>query len=256
MPVPSNVGDLSPNPAANSPTGNETVGPNLDDYLRAGFAFTRLVATDFFGDTAPVNPFPYMRWADTANGLLKRRNAAGTAWVTLCKLFEYAPTASDAPYYSKAIGEVFALWDHLTGISAPATDNAGFRFIRLTASDSYNTGVLTTETVTGSAPNINATAVINDSGSPINGQTVHLINTERNFLRAGSSGTLQSSQNASHTHATANGSGFVISTSSGVAAASSGTGSNIWGSAAATATAGGDEARPRTIGATYYMRIR
>lgn len=215
------------------------------------------VATDFAGDTDPAALAPpYAVWADTANGLLKRRNAAGTAWVTLRKLFEYTPAASDAPYYAKAIGEVFALWDHLTGISAPPTDNAGFRFIRLTASDSYNTGILTGETVTGSAPNINATAVINDSGSPINGQTVHLINTERNFLRAGSSGTLQSSQNATHSHATVNGSGFLISTNSGVAAASSGTGTTSWGSSAATASTGGDEARPRTIGATYYMRIR
>ncbi|WP_133434417.1 hypothetical protein [Achromobacter xylosoxidans] len=87
MPVPSNVGDLNPNPAANSPTGNETVGPNLDDYLRSGFAFTRQIAAGFAGDTAPNNPFPYMLWADTATGYSKRRNAAGTDWVTEAALF-------------------------------------------------------------------------------------------------------------------------------------------------------------------------
>lgn len=92
MPVPSNVGDLNPNPAANSPTGNETVGPNLDDYLRSGFAFTRQIAADFSGDTAPANPFAYMTWADTANGKLKRRNAAGTAWEEEAVLFKLAMT--------------------------------------------------------------------------------------------------------------------------------------------------------------------
>lgn len=87
MPVPSNVGDLSPNPATNSPTGNETVGPNLDDYLRSGFAFTRQIATDFSGDSQPANPFPYMTWADTSSNMLKRRNSAGTGWVTLGPLY-------------------------------------------------------------------------------------------------------------------------------------------------------------------------
>lgn len=215
------------------------------------------IATNFAGDTDPAALAPpYATWADTANGLLKRRNAAGTAWITLRKLWEYTPSTSDIAYYAQPIGLPHPLWDHLAGVSAPPTDNPGFRYIRLTASDSYNAGVLTGETVTGSAPNITATAVINDPSSPMNGQTVHLINTERNFLRAGSSGTLQSSQNASHSHATANGSGFLISTSSGVAAASSGTGSNTWGSAAATASAGGDETRPRSIGGTFYLRIR
>ena len=118
MPVPSNVGDLSPNPAGNSPTGNETVGPNLDDYLRAGFAFTRQIAVDFAGDTAPTNPVPYMRWADTANLLMKRRNAAGTDWVTEGVLLRSAvfnvpasniPTSDAGAIYVDGIG--IMVWD-------------------------------------------------------------------------------------------------------------------------------------------------
>ncbi|AMG36242.1 hypothetical protein [Achromobacter xylosoxidans] len=215
------------------------------------------IATNFAGDTDPAALAPpYATWADTANGLLKRRNAAGTAWITLRKLWEYTPSTSDIAYYAQPIGLPHPLWDHLAGVSAPPTDNPGFRYIRLTASDSYNAGVLTGETVTGSAPNITATAVINDPSSPMNGQTVHLINTERNFLRAGSSGTLQSSQNASHSHGTANGTGFVISGNAGTTAAASGTGGTVWGSALNTGSAGGDEARPRSIGGTFYLRIR
>lgn len=90
MPVPSNVGDLSPNPAANSPTGNETVGPNLDDYLRTGFAFTRQLAVNFAGASAPVTPVPYMQWADSANQLIKRRDPSNTAWITEAEMFTRA----------------------------------------------------------------------------------------------------------------------------------------------------------------------
>lgn len=236
------------------PTDPPLPGTSLVDRTNSALA---TIATDFAGDTDPAALAPpYATWADTANGLLKRRNAAGSAWVTLCKLWEYTPSTSDIAYYAQPIGKPYPLWDHLAGVTAPPTNNPGFRYIRLTASDSYNAGVLTGETVTGSAPNITATAVINDPSSPMNGETVYLINTERNFLRAGSSGTRQSSQNASHTHATTNGSGFLISNNSGVSAASSGTGSNVWGSAAATASAGGDETRPRSIGGTFYLRIR
>ncbi|TSP11431.1 hypothetical protein [Cupriavidus campinensis] len=41
MPVPNTIADLNQAAASNYPLGTDTVGPNLDDYLRAGFAFTR-----------------------------------------------------------------------------------------------------------------------------------------------------------------------------------------------------------------------
>lgn len=89
------------------------------------------------------------------------------------------------------IGVPFPIQTHITGVPVPPTDNPNYRYIKLTASDSYNTGVLTSESVSGSAPLVQATAVINDAGSPMNGQTVRLINTERRFLRPGSSGTVE-----------------------------------------------------------------
>src|SRR5690606_12165825 len=49
------------------------------------------IATDFAGPTDPAGLpgcGPYCKWADTANGLLKRRNAANTAWVVEGGLFE------------------------------------------------------------------------------------------------------------------------------------------------------------------------
>lgn len=42
------------------------------------------IATNFAGPTDPAAmTWPYATWADTGNGLLKRRNAANTAWVTI-----------------------------------------------------------------------------------------------------------------------------------------------------------------------------
>ncbi|MBO9331871.1 hypothetical protein GHR37_22245 [Achromobacter xylosoxidans] len=108
MPVPANIGDLSPNPAANSPTGNETVGPNLDDYLRTGFAFHRQIAVDFAGDTAPTDPVPYMLWADTGNGLLRRRKADNTGWLTegqLNRVAEFLGPTDPAAY-----AEPYSAW--------------------------------------------------------------------------------------------------------------------------------------------------
>ncbi|WP_198297740.1 hypothetical protein [Bordetella genomosp. 9] len=51
------------------------------------------IATDFAGDSDPAAlAGPHMTWADTANLLLKRRNAANTAWITVSNLYPRALT--------------------------------------------------------------------------------------------------------------------------------------------------------------------
>lgn len=51
-------------------------------------AALQTIATEFSGDTDPAAlSWPYAKWADTANGLIKRRNAAGTDWVVEGVLF-------------------------------------------------------------------------------------------------------------------------------------------------------------------------
>src|SRR5690606_3697150 len=100
----------------------------------------------------------------------------------------------------------------------------------------------------GSAPRVTATAVIDLDGSPMDGETVHLINTERRFLRAGSAGTLQDDEFKSHTHT-------YLTTSPNLPAFASGGAYNNTGTDTTGAT-GGDETRPRNIGVTYYMRIK
>lgn len=168
------------------------------------------------------------------------------------------------------IGVPFGLWTHLAGVSTPPTDNPNYRYIKLTASDSYNTGVLTSESVSGSAPLVQATAVISDASSPMNGQTVHLINTERRVIRAGSSGAVEQDALQNIIGSTS------LHGSLGVAASSVQTGafkkgaSSLAGRANGTSEAGAttlefdaslvartaNETRVKSIGADYYMRIR
>lgn len=161
----------------------------------------------------------------------------------------------DDPWRHKAIGEPVAIFDDIAGVSAPPTDQ-DYRYVLLTAgedgSGEYNEGVLTSESVTGSAPSITATAVVDLSGSPLDGQTVRLINTERRFLRAGSAGTTQNSQNAEHNH---NGS-YEISNDAGVNPRAAPGGGFSTNGTVTTSNSGGDEARPRNVGVTYYMRIK
>ncbi|CVI58759.1 hypothetical protein CFBP4996_19780 [Agrobacterium leguminum] len=162
----------------------------------------------------------------------------------------------------------------ISGWSAPPR-NLAYKYIVLSAGQTgaggYNQGLLTGESVTGSAPNINATATISLAGSPLNGGAVTLLNTSREYLRPGNIAVQENSQNASHVHTytdpthshnlnivvgnTGTGAAFNVAnpaanetpTSRG-AAANSGVGITIQSS-------GGDEARPRARGVNYYMRI-
>ena len=128
--------------------------------------------------------------------------------ITLAKLGADARAAIDeALLRGKIIGEPFFLFDNITGVSAP--DNSGeAKYIRLTAGQSgaggYNEGLLTNESVSGSAPLVEATAEI--ATGPLAGQIVPLINTEEAFLRAReTSGALQMDQKQRTTGRFANG---------------------------------------------------
>lgn len=74
------------------------------------------LGTDFAGATDPASlSWPYSMWADTGNNLIKRRNAAGSAWVTVGALLqkahpEYAsgsiPTSDQGPIYVVGVGDM------------------------------------------------------------------------------------------------------------------------------------------------------
>src|SRR5690606_24723818 len=131
------------------------------------------------------------------------------------------------------------------------------------------------ESVSGSAPNITATAVVNAPGSPMHGRTIVLLNTERRFLRPGSAGTKEANQNLSHGHTgtavavgdhshggvtrgfgpngEANGWGPTGSGYTPINASSYGAGAH--GHALSINNDGGNEARPNNIGVRIYRRV-
>lgn len=80
-------------------------------------------------------------------------------------------------YKFKMLGEPFALFNHIAGVSEPPSSN----FIKLTkgltGSGQYNEGKLTSQNTVTSGNVRYYTAVINDAGSPLNGQTIPLINS-------------------------------------------------------------------------------
>lgn len=160
------------------------------------------------------------------------------------------------PWLMQPIGVPIPVYDQMAGVSAPPT-TAAYRYIKLTAADAYNAGVLTSESVTGSAPLVLATAVISLAGSPLNGLSVNLINTERRVLRAGSSGAIEADAFQGHQ--------FVIAYTNLNYALGGYPGLYNTGQSAVSAiTSDGtngtpriaNETRSKNIGATYYMRVK
>ena len=85
------------------------------------------------------------------------------------------------------IGGYVTVQTDLTGAEEP--DPATYIKLEagLTGGGQYNEGKLDNESVSGSAPLVEATAEIVDAESPLNGQTVHLLETERRYLMPGDS---------------------------------------------------------------------
>ncbi|WP_230604247.1 phage tail protein [Vibrio cholerae] len=59
----------------------------------------------------------------------------------------------------------------------PPTNDPRFRFVKLTADDAYNAGLLTNKVVSGTAPNLVVKMTVNSALSPINGQQIEMLNT-------------------------------------------------------------------------------
>ena len=61
------------------------------------------------GATAPATTFPYMWWADTTAGVLKQRNAANSAWISVLNLATGFPIGAAASGANSDITSVTAL---------------------------------------------------------------------------------------------------------------------------------------------------
>lgn len=144
-------------------------------------AAMRPASSDHFGPNPPVTTWPGMTWADSGTNTLWRRNAADNGWDYEHRILDDATT--DLQWLGTPVG------GYITPLTPPPTNDPRFRYVLCTAGEdgagAYNEGILTGETVTGTAPLIEATAVVDLDGSPLDGLTIHLINTERRFVGAG-----------------------------------------------------------------------
>jgi hypothetical protein len=61
------------------------------------------------GATAPSTTFAYMWWADTSSGILKRRNAANTAWISVMSLTTGLIIGTDVQAYNAALANIAGL---------------------------------------------------------------------------------------------------------------------------------------------------
>jgi hypothetical protein len=189
---------------------------------------------------------------------------------------DFTALSDNVKWLGTPVGETLALPTNLAGIVAPPTDNASFRYILLTAGESgvgeYNETILTGETVTGSAPLVVATAVINLAASPIDGLTVNLLNSEGRYIKPGlTSGTVANDQmqqitgvaNAGSTigltRAADGSTGAFISGDGTLPTRDGSTGSNFgplnFNSANSPNARTGNSTDVKNIQYTYYMRI-
>jgi hypothetical protein len=154
--------------------------------------------------------------------------------------------------------------EFLVGASVPPIDQA-YRYIKLTAgltgAAQYNEGVLVSESVSGAAPLVQAYAIINLAGSPMNGEAVRLINTERRFLRAGDGGVLEADALQNHQisvdYSTPGTDGLYLNRFA--RAVSTGGGSftsGVFGNQTISGARVDVETRPKNLGVSYYMRIK
>lgn len=95
-------------------------------------------------------------------------------------------------------------YDGVTGVELPPISNSAFAWIELTAgltgSGQFNNGKLGSESVSGSAPLVLATAQVTLASSPMVGETIRLLNSENRHLRpATTAGGVANDQFQGHT---------------------------------------------------------
>ena len=123
--------------------------------------------------TAPTTTYAYMWWADTANDILKQRNGADSAWISILTLSTGAPLATIANFTS-------------TGIDDNATST------KLTISDTTITGVgaftstsIDATKLSGALPAIDGSALTGVGG----GKVLQVVNATYDTETGSSSNT-------------------------------------------------------------------
>lgn len=121
--------------------------------------------TAFSGATEPASPVAYQLWADTAENLLKRRNAANSAWVIIGPLLGNAGNGQKdrhstgtmatagyqfSPFCTPAVIRRIGIFPSATttGSSAGVTEYA-FQLVNLTTTDELFSSEPSTATTVG-----------------------------------------------------------------------------------------------------------
>lgn len=173
-----------------------------------------------------------------------------------------AAAVANIEWKSRFIGEVVFSNTAITGAAAPPSSTTGTIWIELTSGltgvGQFNNAKLTSESISGSAPLVLATAVISYVGSPMNGQTIRLINTESRILRPSiSAGTIQDDAFQGHRHSLTQ--TVFTGGAGGIGTGSGNTNAVAVGDPTTDGTNGtprtANETRMKNIGVKAYMRI-
>ena len=271
-----------------NPATNELIKLPTSDIAGLDDTLALTVRKDTSGSTgAAILPAgtPGQRPGTPVNGMIRYNSTTeqfegyrSGAWGPISS----APTDAGDLWAYQPLGVPIPVFTHLTGITEPPT-NKDYRYLKLTAADSYNSGILKAESVTGAAPLVQATGVINLAGSPFNGKTVRLMNTEERVVRGGvAAGVLLNDQYQGHRVSSVgsrNGAAYPfvgttlnegtalgpntqngLSIGTGSSSVSSGTEVYNGGRFMADDTNGaprvGMETRAKSISAVFYLRIK
>lgn len=174
-----------------------------------------------------------------------------------------------AKWRNVGIGGYYIVDTSKTGVEIPPSSDPELVFIELTAgltgSGAFNNGKLTTESVSGSAPLVLATAVVAVTGSTMNGQTVDLINTEARVLRPSASpGTKQNDAlqdidaqiDLAHTSGSSASGAFTATSISGSRNGSDNFATIRLAFAASRVARTASETRMKNVGVKAYMRVK
>jgi hypothetical protein len=188
--------------------------------------------------------------------------AAGTSTKQLATAeFVQAAIAAIDPWAMVPVGAYVPLKDDGTA-PAPSRTSPLYKYIMLTASHGFNDPILVSESISGTAPELIATGVVSLAGSPFNGVRINLINTERRTLKAGLPGVIEQDalQNIKGSFGGAESSTSTTGAfSNGAQFGTVGPGAsnrNVINFDASLVARTSSETRVKSIGVTYYLRVK
>jgi hypothetical protein len=133
------------------------------------------------GATAPADPYAYMYWADTTSGILKQRNAANTAWVSLLSLADGVPSNANLAALAGLTSSANKI-PYFTGSGTAAMlDTNGVLSVTITPSSDAD--------VTLSSSEYYATRLVLADGSWTAGHNIIVPNENRVFFIDNTGGT-------------------------------------------------------------------